>query len=254
MHFAVAVFSDDTKTLDQLLEPYQENNMGTVCDDYLEFFNVEDEYRKKYETESTTMVKLSNGTIEYPWSESAKKDADAEKIELHFKDIYATFEEFMEGYGDYEKDEITGKYGYWENPNAKWDWWEIGGRYSYSYRKVDGKVKDYDFSPDEEDYKEAIRIWEIVVEGQPLKEGEEMPFINNPKYYTNKFNDKETFAKLSANFVTYAVITPDGEWHQNGVGYVPTGEENIDWNVNYKARFIDTADPEWYLTIVDSHI
>ena len=30
---------------------------------------------------------------------------------------------------DFDIDEETGKHGYWENPNAKWDWYQLGGRW-----------------------------------------------------------------------------------------------------------------------------
>ena len=55
----------------------------------------------------------------------------APPVEIPLKDTYATFEEYMEDYCGYsERDPETGKYGRWENPNRKWDWWEIGGRWA----------------------------------------------------------------------------------------------------------------------------
>lgn len=39
---------------------------------------------------------------------------------------YLAFEEDE----DADVDEETGKKGYWENPNAKWDWYSIGGRWA----------------------------------------------------------------------------------------------------------------------------
>lgn len=33
-----------------------------------------------------------------------------------------------------ERDEKTGKYGYWENPHTKWDWYQIGGRWNGFFR------------------------------------------------------------------------------------------------------------------------
>lgn len=35
-HFTVAVFSDGSKTVEKLLAPYQENNMGDCPKEYLE--------------------------------------------------------------------------------------------------------------------------------------------------------------------------------------------------------------------------
>ena len=66
-------------------------------------------------------------------------------------------------------------------------------------------------------------------------------------------------ARYCAQFSTYAVVTPDGKWHGKGeMGWFAcsseTADEAKDWEEHYKERFIDTADPEWYLTIVDCHI
>jgi len=51
--------------------------------------------------------------------------------EISFKETYATFESFMkEWHGLNGPDEKTGRYGYWSNPNAQWDYWQIGGRWA----------------------------------------------------------------------------------------------------------------------------
>ena len=48
---------------------------------------------------------------------------------------YLEFEENEEGKSEYE-----GKKGYWFNPNAKWDWYQLGGRwYGYLPLKEDGQ-------------------------------------------------------------------------------------------------------------------
>ncbi len=39
---------------------------------------------------------------------------------------------------DSDVDEETGKKGYWENPNAKWDWYRIGGRWAGHFRLKSG--------------------------------------------------------------------------------------------------------------------
>lgn len=41
---------------------------------------------------------------------------------------------------DCEVDEITGKNGYWENPNAKWDWYTVGGRWTGFFTLKSGAV------------------------------------------------------------------------------------------------------------------
>ena len=63
--------------------------------------------------------------------------------------------EFIED-EDADIDDETGKRGYWENPNAKWDWYRIGGRASgllklkSGYTTNTAKIKDIDLSIDKE--------------------------------------------------------------------------------------------------------
>ena len=64
---------------------------------------------------------------------------------------------------------------------------------------------------------------------------------------------------IQASVITYAVILPDGTWYQKGqMGWFGCGSESADasfeWDMRYKENFIDKANPEWILTIVDCHI
>ena len=150
------------------------------------------------------------------------------------------------------------------NPDARWDWYVIGGRFAGRLR-VNGertdsaKVGEIDFSPDPEVYKESLRFWEVVVEHKPARPEEKHFSIYNEKYYADTYGDRETFARVNSLFKTHAVITPDGEWHERGeVGYFgvssETPEEGIEWDKKYVERFIDGADKELILTVVDCHI
>lgn len=40
---------------------------------------------------------------------------------------------------EYDWDKTVGAKGYWRNPNARWDWWEIGGRWRGLLRLRPGK-------------------------------------------------------------------------------------------------------------------
>lgn len=58
---------------------------------------------------------------------------------------------------------------------------------------------------------------------------------------------------------TYAVITPDGEWHAPGqMGWFgcssETDKEWEEWRNNWQKRWIDDQDPELIMTIIDCHI
>lgn len=215
-HFAVAVLSDGTKTIEELLAPYQENNMGTCPKEYLEFVDTEAEGRQSYETKSVEMVRLPNGDLVYPWSLSREDSEGCEKVLIAHKEYYKSFDEFMREWYDYTKNEETGKYGFWANPKSKWDYWSVESRWQNGLKLKDGsesneaKIKDIDFS-------------------------------------------------MLNSFVTYACVTPDGEWHSKGdMDWFGCSSETpvvaADWDMNFYNAFLKTADPEWTLTIVDCHI
>lgn len=302
-HFAVAVFSDGNKTLEELMAPYQENNMNDCPKEYLKFVNGKEEEMDTYENGTVTRVKLPDGTLYYPYDDIFAKEIteeeykkyndndnykvkrewvngelrcylidykllDGEVVEIPYKESYPTIEDYLEDFCGYEIDEETGEYGYWENPNAKWDWYDVGGRWSNMLKYKDGNrgdygyIKDIDFTPRKDKYKEALRFWEVAIDKEPLKEGEDKnDFIAFYKdsYYKKMYLNKELYAKICSQFSTRAVITPDGKWHEVGeMGWFgcssESGDENIKWEMHYKERFIDTADPNWILVIVDCHI
>ena len=207
----------------------------------------------------------------------------AEIINIPFKEMYPTFEEFMKDYEGYSWDEDKEDWGYWENPNAKWDWYTIGGRWNGLIKAKTGepgkaslfgpietpkgryssaKVKDIDFTPDKAKYEKRIRFWEVYVEGSPLRPGEnkrDFDGFYNKEWYQARYKNKEEYAERECAFVTFAVLMPDGTWYEKGqMGWWgfsgESHEEAYDWDKHYKENFIDKADPEWTLTIVDCHI
>jgi hypothetical protein len=110
------------------MAPYQENNMGDCPPEFMEFNDQEDEYREEYETGTTETVSV-NGKLFQKYENEVRDLAKLGTITLPFKEVYSSLEEFAKRYHGVERDEKTGRYGYWENPNAKWDWYEIGGRW-----------------------------------------------------------------------------------------------------------------------------
>ena len=250
-HFAVAVFTKPNgATVEELLAPYDENMETELYVD---------------RTKEEVLEEIAEYEDEYP---EYKTMTDEEKIKDFFG--YRHFDE--------EGNPMTSY-----NPNSKWDWYVVGGRFAGLLKAKEGnhgdgsvfnpnpkkkgeydsaRISDIDFSMDIDEYNKAIRYWEVVVEKQPLKENEnEKDFFNwyRDGYYEEYYKDKETYAKIHASLCTYAVITPDGEWHQKGeMGWwgtsSETANESLDWDLHYKERFIDVADPDWTLTIVDCHI
>lgn len=55
-HFAVAVITDGTKTVEELMLPYMESCCGEPPREYMEFFDEEDEYLETYQSDSVEMA------------------------------------------------------------------------------------------------------------------------------------------------------------------------------------------------------
>lgn len=114
-----------------------------------------------------------------------------------------------------------------------------------------------DFSRNQKCYKASLDEWDVVVNGKKPN-----PDVDYDGLYKEDllevYHDRDTYAQSQANFRTFAVITPDGLWYEKGrlymFGGTYTPEESRKWDDLYKERFLDTADPEWILTIVDCHV
>lgn len=235
-HFTVAVFTrtDDHEELEALLDPFNE---CTEEKEYLEFQpcpKTKEEVEAKYEVE---------------------------------KENYEDFEDFLLHYYGYRVNEATGEYGYTCNPNAKWDWWQIGGRWGGLLKiKKDGacdnsaKVADVDFTPDQNAYNKAIRFWEVVVEGKerlPHENKEDFFHFYKPEYYIQYYGTKEAYAESCSCFSTYAFLTADGEWVGKGdMGWFGMGTDTGESAREYQKKLDKyIADhPELYITIIDCHI
>lgn len=149
-HFAVLVIGNN---IEAQLAPYQENNMDDCPREYMEFCDEEDNLRQEYQKDTIDQVVLSNGELVFTFDEKFRvpgtfgTGTDTHKIpsnlevrKVPFTEKYNTFEEFLiEWHGCNEKDDITGKYGYWKNPNAKWDWYLVGGRWTGFFKLKSGR-------------------------------------------------------------------------------------------------------------------
>lgn len=287
-HFSVAVFTEPNgATIDELLAPYDES---IIMEPYIQYTRQQaiDEVRKEIKEYATTglYAKYLKDPVAY---KEKYKDNEAhidylenifpQKLNWTDEQCYQDKAEWYDKNMIDEEGNLLSTY----NPKSKWDWYSIGGRFpgrlkaktghhgeGSAFRnnpRIDGefdsaRVGDIDFSLDMNEYNKAIRYWEVVVEKQPLKENENKDnFFNfyRDGYYEEYYKDKETYATICASCNTYAVVTPDGKWHEKGQMLYfglssETADESLDWDLHYKERFLDTADPDWTLTIVDCHI
>lgn len=98
--------------------------------------------------------------------------------ENNMDDVPREYLKFFDFSDETWHDEETGNEGCWENPDAKWDCYEFGGRWDRCITTKDGRH----------------------VSSCPVAE----------------IDASKTWAKDGVPFSTYAVLTPDGEWHDSG--------------------------------------
>ena len=119
-HFVVLVIGNNA---DKQLAPYNE--------DLREVFNDQTEsLLEKYNTSSAPVIPIADGKWQYV---SVKEGG----TETRFNVMYPTFEAFCADWED-EKPNEDGRYGYMHNPNAKWDWYQVGGRWSGYFKAKPG--------------------------------------------------------------------------------------------------------------------
>ena len=227
-HFSVAVFHRKDQSVESLLAPYDENKQ---VEPYMKYTKQQaiDYARTNYKD----CKELSDEECWRIMADGRRTDEDG--------NLYSTY-----------------------NPDSKWDWWVVGGRFNKMLQvgrvlRDEAYVKDIDFSQDKDTYKEALDFWDVVIGDKPKTPGKDYLTLFSNKYYKDYYGDRETYAKYMSHFRTYAVITPDGKWYSEGnMGWFgcssASPEEFRNWCDHYKEIFIDNADPDWILTIVDCHI
>ena len=134
------------------MEPYC---MNTENPEYLEFCDMTDEIEHDYQTGKRKMIRLSNGSILFPYDNAfcdqytirdgkvfqrkagpcqhEKRTRKAKKmsvITLPFRKIYSSMKEYAENSG-YTFHRRQRAFGYYSNPDGFWDWYSIGGRWAY---------------------------------------------------------------------------------------------------------------------------
>lgn len=108
------------------------------------------------------------------------------------------------------------------NPDSKWDWYSIGGRWS-GFLPL--KEKDED--------------------GNPLK--------SNEAY----FHEIDWEYLLEYKYPPFCFVTEDGEWIEKGEmgwwGVTFNEQPEDDWNTQFK-KYLDTVDSDCLVTVIDFHI
>ena len=172
MHFSLALFLENEKDL--LINESKLNNIifEKLAPYYegakVEFKSMYEEMIENYENEEYTIYINEKGDI-------VDRFHDYKLIKKGWgNEIFKTFDEFMEKmFSDYIIDYDKKIYGYWYNPNYKWDWYEIGGRWNNILITKENSpiIKNTNkIIPNDEEYKEKLPKGYILNNGSIVKD------------------------------------------------------------------------------------
>ena len=157
----------------EAMEPYCEN---TEDPRFLEFVDMTESAEKEYQTGHVEMVRLPEGKYVFPHSrpfsdryivsegkvlernagpcKHAMRTKRAKKMQVvnrAFRKVYTSLKDYAEEYCCYTYEADRNRCGYYSNPKAFWDWYQIGGRWPYELL-VKTDCKDFSIGERDIDY------------------------------------------------------------------------------------------------------
>lgn len=163
-HFSVLIVHNEDQSIEDILFPYWELDLSEeeMKTDKRAKFNLK-HTRESAEQERLKIIeelreKIKNGN--YKTREILEKEAKKDRFSRYnpeepMSENYGTKEyyekqitlyekmneeEFMKDWDGYSFNKEENGYGYYNNPNAKWDWWLIGGRWTGFFKLKDGST------------------------------------------------------------------------------------------------------------------
>lgn len=265
-HYAVLVIHDKGQDIEELLAPYDEN---LKVEPYIEY-----KHNDAIEMIKKEYIPFNNDIKDYSVDELLNWFVKQySSYSLKDGDIYTTY-----------------------NPNSRWDWYQIGGRFSDKLELTDEGIKEaikqhdhgwfgqaskkeqieyvrytssapikyikWFTSLSQERKDELRRWWEINIDDDELKEGEEKDkfFFWKPEWFKRRYKDIDTYLKINEFTTFFAVITPDGKWYapsKMGLFACTDGkpEDELKFDLEFYGRFIKpNLDSDLICTVVDCHI
>jgi hypothetical protein len=257
MHFMVMVIGEDPE---EQLEPFRENNLGTCPDQYLEFHNVEGEFREQYRT----------GVFDFDYTGAKANNPERSKP---LREVFLTFEDYMTVvYGP--RDEKTGRYGESFNPNSQYDWYQLGGRFSGHLvlkpvrkglpgrsgictapgRADQARKGDIDFAAmSRERYASFLDAWsELERTGRAIDRWTKWSY-DIPETVTTR-EQLRVYALTRSAHNAPAAFVVGGEW--TGPWWVTEGfteDGAVRWDVRF-AMLLASLPDDTLLTVIDCHV
>ena len=148
------------------------------------------------------------------------------------------------------------------NPQSKWDWWVVGGRYSRKNNVL--QIKDFVLynTPTNKQIKHYKKCWEylngeIEVE-DPFKEfGYELGMFKK-EYLKERYGSLDNLIKSEMSNIPYAFVDENGWYEQGKMGWFGMDDatkESIDGYTKFAENYFrDVKNQDKYIVFVDCHI
>lgn len=113
-------------------------------------------------------------------------------------------------------DPETGKRGYWENPNAKWDYYRQRKYLRTKNGFVDEcRVSELLMEAAQDEINRAKADWNAILNGTAHERFDRGLYFKR-EYYIEQFTDEAEYIKQNTGLLPWAFVTPDGVWHEKG--------------------------------------
>ena len=248
-HFTVLVIGDNWE---EQLDPFWEIDLSLE--------DKRKDYRCKFDP------KITKDNLQAEYEKFLKKYHN-------YKEKYIDAKDWVDDWHGYCFDEDTQSYGYYHNINEKWDWYEMGGRWSGFFKLKEGasgKIgkpgvfnnnprsgyvdqafkKDIDF---EGMIKDSIKIYEETWENSRNEKDIVTLYY---KYGIQKDDTKESYIKRGSSISTFAILF-EGKWYEKGNmgwwGLVSNEKDENEWDDEFN-KLLNNLPDDTLLTLVDCHI
>ena len=162
---------------------------------------------------------------------------------------------------------VGSKFGYYHNPQAHWDWFQIGGRWAGEQDIV--KAKDFKLDTSTPEDREDLRkMWKLLTCKEDWNDNQRnladslgiVARIYNAEYYINKYGTEDAYVESQCKNYPYCFVDTNGDWNQPGeIGWFIDDVES-DGLEKYHRAFVDelekakASDETVWLVNVDFHI
>lgn len=179
-------------------------------------------------------------------------------------DLRAKFAANSSGYNSIEKwleewhglEQRDGHWGSVRNPDAKWDWWQVGGRWPDRLVTKAGvacnstTVGELDLAAVRAAGRRRAEGWWDEAQKREDGRAREALFGIRPE------TTREQYLGQHENFSSFAVLV-NGKWHQRGEmgwwGHVSDEKDMNQWQAEFN-KLLESLPPETRITVVDCHI